>query len=56
MAITLLAGVVLAPLLNASLTAPNWSKVAAGTIAGLCELAAFKLLAYIPVTKKDAAP
>jgi hypothetical protein len=51
--ITLLAGVVLAPELNTSLTAPLWSKVTAGAIAGVCELAAFKLLAYIPVAKKD---
>ena len=55
-AITLLAGVVLAPELNASLSAPLWTKIAAGTVAGLCELAAFKLLAYIPVDKKGAAP
>ena len=54
-ALTLLAGVVLAPALNASLLAPLWSKIVAALLAGSAEMAAFKLLAYIPVAE-DATP
>jgi hypothetical protein len=54
--LTLLAGVVLAPELNPSLNAPLWSKITAGAVAGLCELAAFSLLAYIPTTPPMPVP
>jgi hypothetical protein len=56
LALTLLAGVVLAPELNTSLTAPLWSKILAGLVAGVCEVAAFTLLAYIPTAPKDHTP
>lgn len=56
LALTLLAGVVLAPELNPSLNAPLWSKITAGAVAGLCELAAFSLLAYIPTTPPMPVP
>jgi hypothetical protein len=49
-AITLLAAVILAPALNAGLNAPLWAKAVASLVLGFCELAAFLLLAYIPVS------
>jgi len=55
-AITLLAGVILAPALNASLNAPLWAKVVAGLVIGGCEVAAYLLLAYIPVSSGDRKP
>lgn len=51
--LTLLAAVVLAPELNASLTAPLWAKAVAGGMAGLAELCAFSLLGYIPTGQKE---
>jgi hypothetical protein len=56
LALMLLASVVLAPELNASLTAPLWSKITAGALAGICEMAAFMLLAYIPTGPRDPKP
>ena len=50
-AITLFAGVVLAPLLNTSLVTQPWATILAALSSGLAELAAFKLLAYTPVAK-----
>ena len=55
-ALTLLAGVILAPALNAGLKSPAWVQFLAGLIAGTCELAAFVLLAYLPVSPKDPRP
>ena len=55
-ALTLLAGVILAPALNASLNAPLWAKLITGFAAGSCEVAAFLLLAYIPVSPREPKP
>ena len=49
--LALLAAVVLAPKLNASLVAPLWAKVVAGAVAGLAELSAFVLPGYVPPTR-----
>ena len=50
LALTLFAAVLIAPLLNTSLTAPLWAKVATAVVASMAEGLAFRLLGYIPTT------
>ncbi len=54
LSLTLVAGIILGPSLNANLYAPLWAKVLTGIGAGLCELIAFALLRYIPLTLPEA--
>jgi hypothetical protein len=55
-ALTLIAAVILGPALNLSLKSPHSAQFVAGFVAGLCEVAAFLSLAYIPVSPKDPKP
>ena len=48
LALTLLGGVVIAPLISPAMIAPTWAKAAAFAIAGIFEATAFFLLRYVP--------
>jgi hypothetical protein len=54
LSLTLVAAIILGPSLNASLHAQLWMKLLAGGAIGSCELIAFKVLRYIPLTLPES--